>query len=180
VSGRSAGFLAHVANFLLLMAMWGLALWAYDALPDTIPVHFDAAGMPDRIVPRTYTSWLMLPGSAAGMTVLLYLSALFVPLMRVRPNMVNLPSSMKKRFLALTEEEREPVLAIIAAMIFWMPAPMNVLFLWLTWQMYSAAVSGGGIGTGFMPVLLLILALVAMTVAFLVWVHREMERAGRS
>ena len=80
MSGRGAGFLAHLANFLLLMAMWGLALWAYDALPDTIPVHFDAAGAPDRIVPRTYTSWLMLPGSAAGMTVLLYLSALFVPL----------------------------------------------------------------------------------------------------
>ena len=180
MSGRSVGFLAHVANFLLLMAMLGLALWAYDALPDMIRVHFDAAGAPDRIVPRSYTSWLMLPGSAAGMTVLLYLSALFVPLVRTRPSLINLPSSMKKRYLELTDEQREPVLAILAAMIFWMPVPMNVLFLWLTWQMYRAAVAGGGIDPGFMPVLLLVLSLAAMTVVFLVWVNREMGSADRS
>lgn len=48
--------------FGLHLALWGLALWSWGRIPDTVPVHFGADGAPDRWGPASATNWFTLPG----------------------------------------------------------------------------------------------------------------------
>ncbi len=45
----------------LVLATWSLSLLYYPALPDEIPVHFDAEGMPARLVDKTAAGVFMTP-----------------------------------------------------------------------------------------------------------------------
>ena len=45
----------------LVLVTWSLSLLYYPALPDEIPVHFDAEGMPARLVDKTAAGVLMTP-----------------------------------------------------------------------------------------------------------------------
>jgi uncharacterized membrane protein len=177
-AGRYAGFAAHLLNLILLLAMWGFAAWTYDALPDPMPVHFCASGAPDRFVEKSTLEWMVLPLSALGMTVLLYASALLVPLVRRKPHLVNLTPGYRRKFVGLSPSAREPILAVVSAMIFWMAVPTNGLLLWLLVDVHAAVSSGRYATSPWAPMGAFFLCFAAAITIFLVWLHRAIDAAA--
>ncbi|MGA1392881.1 MAG: DUF1648 domain-containing protein [Phycisphaerales bacterium] len=124
----SVGSLATSLAFALgpVAAVWG------PTLPAKIPLHFDAAGVPDRWGPASVANWFMLPFVATWMTAIIGGLAVFMPaLVRHFPGIVNVPQ--KKRWMALSPEERlrtsEPVrwlLGLVGLLV-------NALFVWILW-----------------------------------------------
>jgi uncharacterized membrane protein len=169
--------LAHALNGLLLLVMCAVAAGTYDRLPETIPMHFGADGMPDSVTEKTYLNWMILPLVALGMTALIYLSALFVPLVRRRPHLVNLPGRARERFLRLTPAQREPVLQLICALTFWIAVPTNGLMVWIQWLVYRAALAGRMLDSPWPPMIAFLLVLCVVSVAFIVWMYREIGEA---
>lgn len=121
-----------------LAALWGLSLLLWPQLPERIPLHFAASGVPDRVGPASALNWFMLPGIATGMTALfLGINALVRRLVRTGPQWINLPD--KERFLALPEQARMAVMRHLFAMLQGLPAYICLLFAWIVWGTYSVA-----------------------------------------
>ena len=47
ISWEPIDLISELINLLLLLSMWGFVIYHYQSLPDTIPVHFNAAGEAD-------------------------------------------------------------------------------------------------------------------------------------
>lgn len=146
-------------NLVLVVAMAGLALWAWPRLPDTIPVHFGIDGRPDGWADRSLASWFLLPGVALALTALM---GAFRVLIRRYPRMVNLPDRTK--LSELPEAAREPVLEMLSGFLAMVQAEMLVIFGLIQLASYRAAMGEPSQGT---MVLVLILA-VAMSPVLLV------------
>ncbi len=169
--------LAHAVNAILLVAMWAFALWAYDRLPDPIPIHFDAAGDPNGWADKSYASWLLVPGCALGMTAVTYACALLAVLARTNPRLINFPGRYRRKFLALPAGRRESVLAVARAFTYWLAVPMNALLAWVEWGMYHAAFDGRMTGSVWMPMIVFLCLLTAVVAAGIVWMLRAVDRA---
>jgi uncharacterized membrane protein len=94
----------HGLNAVLGFALVAGSLIAWPGLPDRLPIHFGADGMPDRFADTTLLSWFGLPVLAILLGVGLYLLAAVLP---TKPSWINLPD--KKRFMSLPNEAKEPV-----------------------------------------------------------------------
>ena len=95
----------RLLNLLLLGALFAGSLMVYPRLPERIPMHFDLSGQPDAWQQRSLVAWLMLPIIATGTALLVELASR----MSVQnPQLWNVPD--KPRFLALTPEERAPII----------------------------------------------------------------------
>lgn len=94
----------RLLNFLLLGALFAGSIMVYPSLPERFPIHFDLSGQPDGWASRSLASWLMLPAITAGVSGLLELATRFS---ESNPALWNVPD--KPRFLALTPEERAPM-----------------------------------------------------------------------
>jgi len=121
--GRSAGVTlpsvraSAVLAVLSVAVLWICALWLWPGLPELIPVHFDAGGVPDRFGARTPFNWFLLPGIATVMGLLL---AFGLPLWIRRlaaSNSLLLHVPNKRDFTALSPESRvravEPMLVML-------------------------------------------------------------------
>jgi uncharacterized membrane protein len=97
-----------------LVAIWAahglVAVLALPHLPETMPVHFDAAGRPDAWSGATLGNWFLLWLVSAGFGLMMLLGALSV--FRIPPRLMSLPR--KDEFLALPAGRRERVLAAMA------------------------------------------------------------------
>lgn len=94
----------RLLNLLLLGALFSGSMMVYPSLPDRFPRHFDVSGRPDAWADRSVLAWLALPLVCVGLAALLEVASR----LSVRnPHLWNVPD--KKRFLALTPEERAPI-----------------------------------------------------------------------
>jgi len=177
MTGGTAARIAHLANIAILVTLWMFALRVYDALPGTIPIHFGADGAPNAWASKSLGVWLLVPISALVMTGLLYLSSLLMALARERPNVVNLPRRLRDRFVKLTPERREPVIAIMRAMVFWIPVPMNALLLWIMFGIHRSVVARAWIGSPGAPMAVFFASFAVLIAVFLVWTFRAIDRA---
>lgn len=98
----------RLLNLLLLGALFAGSMMVYPTLPERIPRHFDLSGQPDGWMRRSVLSWLLLPVIAAAVAGLL--EAMTRASAR-NPSLWNVPD--KKRFLALTPAEQEPVVRLL-------------------------------------------------------------------
>ena len=95
----------RLLNLLLLGALFAGSLMVYPDLPRRFPIHFGVSGQPDGWATRSPLSWLMVPLVAAGAALLLEVASRI----SVRnPHLWNVPE--KPRFLALTPDERAPII----------------------------------------------------------------------
>jgi uncharacterized membrane protein len=62
----------ETAGYLAIIILWVLAIFNYLSLPEIIPIHFNASGLPDGYANRRMIFFLPLIGTIlfAGMTVL--------------------------------------------------------------------------------------------------------------
>ncbi|MBW3572693.1 MAG: DUF1648 domain-containing protein [Gemmatimonadetes bacterium] len=95
----------RLLNLLLLGALFAGSLMVYSRLPERFPVHFGLSGQPDGWAARSLLSWLALPLIAASAALLVEGAA---RLAARHPELWSVPD--RARFLALTPEERAPII----------------------------------------------------------------------
>lgn len=106
--------MTQLRRFLLLLEIPLLAIWfalawtAYADLPTQLPVHFNAAGVPDSYAAKSLLSWFMLPLVGLA-TVLMLLGTNW--LTERYPGLLNVPS--KELYLALPPAERAPLTEMV-------------------------------------------------------------------
>lgn len=101
---------------MLPWALWGaLALFSvatYANLPEMIPRHFDAAGNPTAMMPRSPWSWAMIPLIALVTQAGIAWTSSVLP---KKPHLFNF--SDKERFLRIPSAYRGPVIARMREML---------------------------------------------------------------
>lgn len=138
---ESHGRIVEAVSVLGLILYAGVIYHYWSMLPDEIPVHYGIAGEPDRYGGKDSLIWLYV------ICVFLYgmLTALrFIP-----------PSWMKYNYPPVRNPERE--LPVVRRMLSWLKLEMVAIFLYIGWMTCKIALGeADGIGTLFMPILLVI------------------------
>lgn len=123
--------------YAIVTAHWVLAVLWYSRLADRIPIHFNFRGEPDRWTDDPFIAWFALP-----VINLLLLFALVggSRLARKVPHLWNVPE--KKKFLALTESQREPIVERLFSVMDAAAIYTALLLLFIQASIYMSARSG--------------------------------------
>lgn len=165
---RSKGIFALNLALIAAAIIASVALWGM--LPEQVPIHFNLSGEPDRWVERSFFSWYVLPLVALGVVVF------FLALIRLatrNPKLWNVPNP--KLWLALSPEQREPVVEIFRRFMGWTSLRVSIIMIIVQAAVYLTAVRAiRGITwyTGF-----LVLALTVYTVVQAFRLQKVLERA---
>jgi hypothetical protein len=126
-------YLGEVIALGALVTLYLVAAWNYPMLPERVPRHFDARGLPD--------AW-GAPGS------IWVLPVIALPLYAL----CTLP-------LLLAEIGRHPAPPLEAAVLAWLKAEILIIFLWIEWRSVEVAYErAAGLGAAFLPVTLVVVA----------------------
>ena len=125
-------------GFALLAAYWAACVLWYQDLPQPYPVHFNAAGIPDRWADGPF-EWFLLP-VIGTVTFCVVIGA--GALARTSPNLWNIPE--KKRFLALTEQQRAPIVGVLMHFMDVAAIYTLAIIAFVQWLMYTTARAGTG------------------------------------
>lgn len=167
--------LTHTINLALLLLLWLVSLWAYPRLPEQIPVHFGAAGTPDRWASTSALAWFGLPLAAALLTALTYLFARLLP---SRPTWVNVPQ--KERYRTLPDHRKRSVIAQVLRLLWGTNALVLAVLCAIQLASYRAA---HGHSTQGLIVGVLLLTVLSTPVILAVWlppIQRELDRQLRA
>ncbi len=122
-------------------AIWWRALSWWPQLPERIPIHFNAAGEPDRWVDRSMGAWFLAPVIMVALCVLLGGIARWIARLAVdTPALLNIPR--KDLFLRLSPAARCEVVLPTRTMLVWVLVGVNLLGLWIVEGMGRVAVVG--------------------------------------
>jgi uncharacterized membrane protein len=146
--------------FLLLITFY-LAWTNYASLPDTIPTHFNAQGLPDEWAGKK--SIFALPGFGAFMYLSLTSFNIWLALTKNPRRYINLP---KKRLENLTNAQAEKLLIFLNRCLFVMKLFLEGLALYLVYATIEVA-RGRATGLGF-PFYLILAAIIGVVI-FMVW-----------
>jgi uncharacterized membrane protein len=153
-------YLELIPLFLLLITFY-LAWANYASLPDTIPTHFNAQGLPDEWGSRQ--SIFAFPGFGAFMYLLLTAFNIWLALVKNPKRYINLP---KKRLENLTDAQAEKLLIFLNRCLFVMKALFQGLSIYLVYATIEVA-HGRAAGLGF-PFYLILAAIIGVVI-FMLW-----------
>ncbi|OGX81330.1 hypothetical protein BEN48_06610 [Hymenobacter glacialis] len=123
----------------LLAFLWALATWSYFQIPDTVPVHYNFAGQPDRY------------GEKAGVLHLpMVATVLFVAMTALGrfPHVLNYPS-------AITAANAPGKYRSAVRLLQGLKTVIVLVFLFLVFRTYQTATEqASGLGGWFLPVAL--------------------------
>jgi uncharacterized membrane protein len=125
----------RLLNLLLLGALFAGSLMVYPRLPERIPMHFDLSGQPDAWEGRSLAAWLLLPVIATGTALLLEAASRHSV---SSPRLWNVPD--KPRFLALTPEERAPIMHRLQNFMALVGVTVTVVVMVVQASVYRAAI----------------------------------------
>jgi hypothetical protein len=124
-------------------AIWWRAISWWQQLPEKIPIHFNAAGEPDRWVDRSMGAWFLAPVIMVLLCALLGGIARWIDRLAVHtPEMLNIPR--KDLFVRLSPAARGEVVLPTRSMLVWVLVGINVLGLTIVEGMGRVAVVGQG------------------------------------
>jgi uncharacterized membrane protein len=125
----------------MLILLFVLPLFYLPQLPERIPIHFNAAGLPDGYGSRS-SIWF-LPATGVFMYILLTVVSAF-------PQIYNFP-------VKITEKNAQVQYRLATRFIRILKTLILILFLYLTYQTINSALSKTlGLGKSFLPVFLII------------------------
>ena len=157
---------------LLLGLILYLTFSSYPALPDTIPSHFDARGLPDGWGPKT--TLLILPGMSFLVYALITGITVLLAATKNPRGMINLPAKMKER---LSKAQVE----LLRAMLVRCLLALKILVLGLdAWLLYSniEVASNRATGIGYWP--FAFLAAIVIVIGWMLFrIFRIAAYAGR-
>ena len=118
----------------LLAGYFALTALLYPKLPARFPRHFNGAGNADGWAGKSLTAWFALP-------VIAVLTIAFMGwvtrLASSNPNLWNVPE--KQKFLALTPEQRRPIVQLMSSFITGVNCAIIILFISMQYAMYQVA-----------------------------------------
>jgi hypothetical protein len=138
---NNTGRLAHFLNIISIALLFTFSISTFEQLPKKIPMHFNAAGVADSYVQKSWATWLMLPLMALGMTIVFYLSALLIKFAKKNPKWLSLPN--KEKFLALPPEKQEPIWQLMKNMLYWIALPTNLMIFCIHYSIYQISTTQG-------------------------------------
>jgi uncharacterized membrane protein len=159
--------------FLVLITFY-LAWSNYASLPETIPTHFNAQGLPDGWGSRQ--SIFASPGFGAFMYLSLTALNIWLALVKNPKRYINLP---KKRLQNLTDAQAEKLLIFLNRCLFVMKTFFQSLCIYLVYVTIEVA-HGRATGLGF-PFYLILVAIIGVAI-FMLWQslrRTAMTTAGR-
>ena len=158
-------------------AVWWRALLWWPQLPEQIPIHFNAAGEPDRFVARSIAALFLTPAIMLSVCVILGAVALCIDkIARETPALVNVPR--KDLFVRLSPERRIAVMLPTRALLVWVLTGVNLLGLGIIEG--SARISVHGHGTvSIWPVVAFVAFTGVLTLTSLRATTRAIERGAR-
>ena len=131
--------LAEAFSILVLVAMWAFFVYAFTLLPDTIPIHFDFKGNPDRYGGKATLIFLPI------LTTILYLG---LTVINRYPHIFNYP-------VKITEENALKQYTYATRMIRMLKLIIILMFSVIVFYTYrSATGSSTGLGYWFIPIFL--------------------------
>ncbi len=170
--------MTQLRRFLLLLEIPLLAIWfslawtSYADLPTQLPVHFNAAGVPDSYAAKSLLSWFMLP--IVGLcTVLMLLGTNW--LTERYPGLLNVPS--KELYLALPPVERAPLTEMIRVFMAVISLSITALLALLHYD--SWRVAAGAQGTLSYITTIFMIAFVAATIGGSIWFMIAFSKKAR-
>jgi hypothetical protein len=175
--GAATTTLLVVLVLCLHAAIWWTAIAWYPDLPDRLPMHFDAAGEPDRFAPKSVGAWFLLPGIALGMLVFLGAVSWGIgALVRSSPGLCNVPR--KDVFLRLSPEGRLAVAGPVRRFLLATLVIFQGMFVWMVEG--SARVAVGDCATlASWPVLVCVGAVLGLLWPFYRSTGKAIERQAR-
>lgn len=102
-----------IINLLVVVASFAFALFTRDQYPDRYPAHYNFAGEVTRYASSDSSEWLAMPFVALGLFVIM--AGVVWLIWKVPPSLMNVPE--KDKFVALSDEQRAPILVAIARVI---------------------------------------------------------------
>ena len=118
----------------LLASYWAFCIVLYGRLPGRIAVHFNMRGQADGWSDAPHLMWFALP---LIITLTIGLLAGVGKLSAANPHLWNVPE--KKRFLALTAEQRAPILQALMSILD-LAAIYTIAVAWVVqWSIYANA-----------------------------------------
>jgi uncharacterized membrane protein len=134
-------WIAEIIAFSFLIVLIALPVIYFEKLPDTIPIHFNAAGAPDGY--GSNSSLWFLPVTALFMYLLMSVVQFF-------PQIYNYP-------VEITPENAPVQYRIATRLIRILKTVILVIFSFISFQtIKTATVGAAGLGKAFLPVFLLI------------------------
>lgn len=164
--------LLRFAAWAIALGTVALAIAAWDALPERIPVHLGPDGRPDGWARKGGVAWFAL--AAIGVLVQGLLTGA-AALVRRNPAAVNIPD--KARLLELPPGRQAPVLRAVQGMVDLLALAVAVLIAVIQWQFVEVA--GGRAGIGALPLLLAPAALLLVALGGIVRVSGALDAAHR-
>lgn len=159
-------------------AIWWRAISWWPKLPEKIPVHFNAAGEPDRWVERSMGAWFLAPIIMVALCALLGGIARWIDRLAVHtPGMLNIPR--KDLFLRLSPAGRCAAVLPTRSLLVWVLLGINVLGLGIVEGMGRVAVEGGGT-VSILPVVAFVAFSGALCFASIRATSREVERLAKA
>ena len=125
-------------NYTLLAAYWAACFVWYPKLPEPYATHFNIRGEADAWS-NGPGAWFALPAIATATTLLLIGIG---KLAQRTPHLWNIPE--KKRFLALTPEQRAPIMTVLSGMMDVAGVYSLLVFIVCQWAVYQSAVDARG------------------------------------
>ena len=161
--------MVHLINVFLILAQVIFSFMVWDALPEAIPVHYGAGGLPNRWVIKNLFDWYLLPMVGIFMTSVLYLSYIAV----IKPENWNIVK--KEDYLKLPEEKRQRFVKEFKEIIGGMGSKMAVL---INAFLLYAQISNYMVATriwkkiNIYPSFILIAVIIIMTVVFIINIRK--------
>lgn len=149
---RSAfGWALEVASLAALFAIFAILGARWTALPDQVPLHFDAAGQPDGWGGK---NWLLLLLFLAGMEYIVFTAA------ARHQRLISLPIAINR--------DLPEVKSVLLGMAITFKAIVLFMLLYLTWAGVNTAIGrSAGLGKQFLPI-----SLAAVFLALIFYLHK--------
>jgi uncharacterized membrane protein len=161
-------------NLIIILGLLGFSLWAWPELPDQIPTHFNASGVPDAWKPKSSGTWLLAPGVGLALVLGMGFFRLMLP---KRPGWVNLPD--KTKLTDLPEVARKPVVTMLSGFLSLVQLEILVIFALIQWSTYRAALGHSTQGTIILILVLAILASPFLLVVFFLRLQKALDEGKR-
>ncbi|MFH2010977.1 MAG: DUF1648 domain-containing protein [bacterium] len=168
--GRVGGLV--FANVAAVIGSFAYAAITAAQLPGRYPVHFNAAGQPDRWATAGSVEWYVVPIIAAVMAATMAPLALLLP--RIPMELMNLPR--KEQFLRLGRERQTPILQYLVRFLLWVSLGDTLLCLSIQWMMFRAA-QAGSLGGNWWPIVVVGIGYVALLTWGSIRIYQLVRRA---
>ena len=134
---KTADWLFEISAWLIFTILWWLTISNFQGLPDSIPTHYNAAGIPDDYGPKSSVFFLPATGT------ILFIG---ITLLTRFPHIFNYP-------VKITPENQERQYRYALRMINFLKMSLVLIFLVIQYKTFQTS-SGvaEGLGTWFLPI----------------------------